>query len=187
MNIKTKKYFRVLVKWLPCLVALVLPFFCVWLIRPEWLGRLIAISLLLGFIVLFLLWIGFAPASKIIPKASKLNRQDYKKAKPIVVLFCRIFAIAILILDLHIFVLPVIKGISNLVSGGELEVVAVKVKYNSRRHRALYQGITPYNNDGEGKSYFLFYSTGPLIKRETTQEFLVLPGTGIVLEAKQIE
>jgi len=175
-------------KCLPFVMFFALPFGCVLLIKPEWLGRLLATGIFFCLGAGLGLWYGFCPKSRIITKEAKLSNPEFKKVKPRITLILRTLFVTLGLILLWQGLFFSIDT-AEMMAKSNYTFIQGRVKLNNSPFGMwfLRQGIVLDDKEGKEKSYGLMYSLAPRLKRNTNYEFLVLRRSRIILEARELK
>jgi len=170
-------------------VLLFIPLICLQIFRSnQWIGRLIALSILLPFAIFALAWFVFDPTCKFLSPKTKLSKAN-ERVKKIWALICRLFLLGIMLILLIGVVVPFEADIVSLIAGKELVVVSgetTSIIVPFPLLELISQEVT-IDPNGHKESYHFYLSFQPRLNIESKYEFIILPRSKIILEAKKLE
>lgn len=158
--------------------------------RLEWIARIFTFLVVLPAAVVAVFWYGLSPKTQIIKPGAKLNRQEFgKKWKTRVTIIGRaLFCLTGLIILFGLMV-PFTIDIALLLSGDKPIMVSGRTIDNETffGFSFIYQNIRFETDAGAKKHYFLLYSAKPRLRRNAHYEFLALPRSKLVLQARELK
>ncbi len=167
-------------------LGLVLPFLTTYLVSPEWLGRVIAITVFYFFGFLLLVWILVDPRAD--PPVTTIGIRLYEE-KPMKKIRYAIkgFIVLLIAISFPLIVIDQIKDINFLLKNGEPLVLTDKITRSDHDIWSCVgtciQGIKLESNSGDWTMYFHFPALQPDGK---TYEFLYVPNSKSILDVKEV-
>jgi len=153
---------------------------------PEWLGRLIATSLLIFLVPAGAFWSGLSPKTKIL-EGGKLDQPQYDKVRPIIKRNIRILVVACGVFFSLYFTYPLTVDLVRL-AGGEkplrITVVAKDVSVPVFGVWFLNQSVRV--SEQSNATYNLYYSLKPVRVGES-YEFVVFPYSRLILQFREVQ
>jgi len=180
---------RKILKWVPLILFIVVPYTSILLAREhELVGRIVALSIVFCSAVVLIFWYSLNPKTKIIRPGGKLTQLGFKK-KQIVEWTARLLFLGFGLVFLYSFVVPFAIDMFVVVQGYEITTVKGTVTRNSTLFGTwfLSQSIRINRGTSGEETYYLLYSLKPRLRRETKHEFLILPHSKLILEAKELK
>jgi len=155
----------------------------------EWIGRLITLTVVFTFGIPTLFWWALNPKSNFITKRAKLNQPKFKKIKRYIDFLMRLVIIAFGICLLWGTAIPLAIGVGSLMRDERPVVVrgcTTSITTPFPLLEFLSQEIV-LENTGDKTTYRFWYSLRPRLKHNRNYEFLILPRSRLVLEAKELK
>lgn len=175
-------------KWWVPVAFIILPLITIFLAGlHEWIVRIVVLAIVFPLGIATLLWYALSPKTQIIKTGAKLNDPNFSnKTRRRVNLFLRVL-LCLVGLMLMVSAGRFFLDIGSILGGGVSRAVEGYVCDNSSFFGLwfLYQKITLKHDEDIRGQYYLFYSCKPRIHRNTYYEFLILPRSKVVLEAKK--
>ena len=157
--------------------------------QHEWIGRVIALTVVFAFGIPMLFWWAINPKSNFITKRAKLNQPKFKNIKRHIDLLIRLVIIVFGICLLWSTAIPLAIGVGSLMCDEQPVVVRGRITSIVTPLpllEFLSQEIV-LDNTGRKSTYRFWYPLRPRLTRNKNYELLILPHSKLILEAKELK
>lgn len=155
--------------------------------RHEWIGRLIAIGLVILVVMGLIAWYSLNPRAEVIPPSALLSKPGYESAKQKVSIGLRVFYLLIGVVVARAFLVPFSRDIVELRRHGSPQTMTRTIAGNLPLFGAwfLYQPLRMAEQGKPGADYYLLYSFKP-VRAGKQYRFTYLPRSRLILMATEI-
>ena len=181
-----KKYYSIDAYWYLILFSLVFTVVTIFLVKPEWSGRIISISFWYVSIPLSILALGFFRSENYFWSDSPIYKWSDKRK---VDLIARIIVISFAFLFFYLLTFPLIRDIFGVLNGNlpiERTAYVNHTRVNSITGLLLERVVLDEEIENRSNSFSAYFFTPRHIMKEKSYKFLILPNSRLIVEASEI-
>ncbi len=153
--------------------------------EDEWIGRVIALSVVFVSAVVLSLWYSMNPRTSMIREGGRLSGTEFAKQKRLVEGVLRVAILGFGLSLLFMVAVPFAGDVVSLATGERPETLQGRVARNTSAFGAWFvsQSIGFQGGEEAEGTYYLLYSLAPRLRRDAVYEVLVLPRSRMIVEA----
>lgn len=156
---------------------------------PRWVGRVVAVSILFGFLTVGIFWFSLGPRSEVIAAGAKLNRPGLVKWRNPVEKVLRGLGVVFGIFFVIYITVPFVADVVDIFKGGQPAAVIGTIEENTSLFGLsfLRQAIHLRSPAGMQKDSYSFFYSFSALQVGGEYRLTVLSRTMIVLDAEKLQ